>query len=325
VLIHGESTVKSLNIPNHITAISNGILFHTSLEKLTVDTPISSNLSCGSNIDELVISPTTITSSADLRSNYIGKITIEDSETALNTSTFKCDVKEVYLGRDVYGGTFSGITSLENVVISDNVTLIGSRTFYECSGMRSLTFKDGDTKLTIGSEAFMSATPTLAYFGRQMNFSEAPCSALEKVEFGSNVTSIESSAFRYGNSIRTVISRNPVPPTTDDTFSNSTYLDGVLYVPEGSIAAYEEAPGWKNFWEIHSLDSYSGVDEAVAADKAQVSVDGGAICVSGAAEVRIVAMNGVTVYSGRGDCRMDVAPGIYVVIADNVTTKLAVK
>jgi hypothetical protein len=36
-------------------------------------------------------------------------------------------------------------------------------------------------------------------------------------------------------------------------------------------------------------------------------------------------MNGVTVYSGRGDCRADVAPGIYVVIADNVTTKLAVK
>jgi hypothetical protein len=98
-----------------------------------------------------------------------------------------------------------------------------------------------------------------------------------------------------------------------------------LYVPRESISAYQNAPGWKNFWEIHSLDSYSGVDEAVAAEAAKVSVDGGAICVSGAAEVRIVAMNGVTVYSGRGDCRADVAPGIYVVIADNVTTKLAVK
>jgi hypothetical protein len=179
--------------------------------------------------------------------------------------------------------------------------------------------------MTIDTDAFTNVTPTEVYFGRQMDFTKVPRTALETVEFGHYIDELPNGAFKECDLIRTVISRNPVPPTTDDTFSNSTYLDGVLYVPEGSIAAYEEAPGWKNFWEIHSLDSYSGVDEAVAADKAQVSVDGGAICVSGAAEVRIVAMNGVTVYSGRGDCRMDVAPGIYVVIADNVTTKLAVK
>jgi hypothetical protein len=115
-----------------------------------------------------------------------------------------------------------------------------------------------------------------------------------------------------------------VPPTTEDPFSNSTYLDGTLYVPVTSVDAYKAAPGWENFFEIVGLE-VSGISEIGSDDSAKVSVDGGAICVDGDADVRIVAMNGATVYSGRGETRINVAPGIYVVIINNSATKVAVK
>jgi hypothetical protein len=54
-------------------------------------------------------------------------------------------------------------------------------------------------------------------------------------------------------------------------------------------------------------------------------VDGGAICVDGDADVRVVSMSGTTVYSGRGETRINVTPGIYVVVINNTATKVAVK
>jgi hypothetical protein len=163
-----------------------------------------------------------------------------------------------------------------------------------------------------------------------MNFSRISVSALETVSFGENVTSIESGAFKDGTAIRTVVSRNATPPTTDDTFSNDTYLEGVLYVPESSIEAYQAADGWKNFWEIKPLSEYSGVDgvvdlEEIEEDVETISVENGAISVSGDVPVRIVALNGTTVYSGRGEARVNVTPGIYVVIVSNTAHKVAVR
>jgi hypothetical protein len=151
------------------------------------------------------------------------------------------------------------------------------------------------------------------------------CSSLGTITIPNSVTEIDDYAFGDCGKLMTVISQNPTPPISDNTcFSDATYSEGVLYVPEESLSEYRKADGWKEFQTIRAIKNESGIDEA-AAETARVSVDGGAICVSGAAEVRIVAMNGVTVYRGRGNCRVDVAPGIYVVIADNVTTKLAVK
>jgi hypothetical protein len=159
-----------------------------------------------------------------------------------------------------------------------------------------------------------------------MNFAEAPVSALETVEFGEAVTSIESGAFKKAKSLLRVTSHNSVPPTTEDPFNDDTYFDGTLYVPAASVDAYTEAAGWKNFFEVKSIDGISlGAAEIGSDDSAKVSVDGGDICVDGDADVRIVAMNGTTVYSGRGETRINVTPGIYVVIIGNSVTKVAVK
>jgi uncharacterized protein YjdB len=497
ILINGESSVKTLSIPSCIATVDNGIIFNSSLEKLIVNTPITTNFICASNIDELVISSSVTKVSAYLNSNNIGRITIEDSETALTTSNFKCEAKEVYLGRNVSASTFKNMTTLEKVTISDKVTEIGSTAFYGCSGLMEVTipnsvtwigvsafegcsgitelnfedcdedvtigtnaFKDvtpttaylgrklsstifkGNTKLTsitigekvtsiggstfrgctgltdvtipnsvisigesafegctgltevnignsvsevgksvfygctgltevtipnsvtkigddafsrctgltemtipsfvteigsgafsgctgltevaipnsvtkisgytfngctglteviipnsvtsidesafngcsgitsinfkggegilsTGTDAFADVTPTEVYFGRQMDYSVVSHTALETVEFGENVTSIESGAFKDGAAIRTVASYNTTPPTTDDIFCNDTYLEGILYVPEASIEAYQSAAGWKNFFEVEAISSKV---TAVKIDKTLVSM-----------------------------------------------------
>jgi hypothetical protein len=173
---------------------------------------------------------------------------------------------------------------------------------------------------------FTNVAPTEVYFGRQMDYSVVSHTALETVEFGENATSIASGAFKDGTAIRTVVSRNVTPPTTEDPFDDTTYLDGVLYVPDASIEAYQAADGWKNFWEIKPLSEYSGVEGIVVDEDVEtISVDNGAISVNSDSQVRIVALNGTTVYSGRGEARVNVTPGIYVVIVGNKAHKVAVR
>jgi hypothetical protein len=167
-------------------------------------------------------------------------------------------------------------------------------------GPFSIVRYNGEGNLSFGTNVFTNVAPTEVYFGRPNGFSVASHTALETVEFGENVTSIASGAFKDGTAIRTVVSRNVTPPTTEDPFDDTTYLDGVLYVPDASIEAYQEAVGWKNFWEFKPLSEYSGdvsvvVSVVVDEDVEMIRVDSGAISVSGDVPVRIVALNGTTV------------------------------
>lgn len=55
-----------------------------------------------------------------------------------------------------------------------------------------------------------------------------------------------------------------VPPHVKGAFSNRTYLRGTLYVPKGSLAAYKDAPIWKNFLNIQEYET----ERTIAAQKA---------------------------------------------------------
>ncbi len=350
VLIKGNSSVKTVSIPSCAVTISEGIIFNSSIEKLSINAPITSNLLYSSSVVELVISPSTTRFDSDLSSNSICNITIEDCESELITNQIKCNATEkVYLGRNVSSYAFADMTSLDEVEFSEKVTLIDSNQFSGCTGLTwlsipssvdeiknyafkgctgvsKLIFEDGVDSVKIYPGTFDCAVPKEAYFGRQMNFASVPCGALETVEFGEDVISIDNGAFKDGSIIHTVISHNTIAPETDDTFSNETYLYGVLYVPEASIKEYQEATGWKNFWDVKPLDDSNGVDNIEVDDEPEsIIVRDGAICVCGNGFVKIVAINGVTVYSGYGDARVNVAPGVYIVTLGNKAHKIVIR
>lgn len=45
------------------------------------------------------------------------------------------------------------------------------------------------------------------------------------------------------------------------TFANVTYLNAKLRVPKGTLRAYQNAEGWKNFWNIEAYEVEVGIDE----------------------------------------------------------------
>jgi hypothetical protein len=113
------------------------------------------------------------------------------------------------------------------------------------------------------------------------------------------------------------------PITADEIVFYETY-NCPLYVPVGTREKYQTTEPWSRFSTIIEKDM-SGVDDVNLSQETGVSVVDGAICVSGDEPVRIVAMNGVTVYSGSGNCSVNVAKGIYVVIVGGKSHKVAVR
>ena len=75
------------------------------------------------------------------------------------------------------------------------------------------------------------------------------CNSLETLVLGANVEKIQSYAFDTA-SLLSIISLNPLPPICVDPnclFQDYLHKNVILYVPLGSKAAYETAPGWDYF------------------------------------------------------------------------------
>lgn len=128
------------------------------------------------------------------------------------------------------------------------MTTIGSYAFDGCTGLTGVTI--GNSVTTIGDNAF------------------SDCIGLTGVTIGNSVTTIEDRAFYGCTGLTTIYSMNTVPPTYKGGFENKCYLYATLYVPTGSLEAYQEAEPWKNFWTITEFDPATGIEN--------VTVDSGA-------------------------------------------------
>jgi len=74
----------------------------------------------------------------------------------------------------------------------------------------------------------------------------------------------------YG--LTNIIVANSVPPTIayNDTFSNESYQDATLYVPKGSLRAYQTAISWSKFLHVEEYDARS--IESAQVNNARVTV-----------------------------------------------------
>lgn len=124
--------------------------------------------------------------------------------------------------------------------------------------------------------------------------------------------------------------RSATPPETAE-WENSNYLNSILYVPQGTLAAYQQADVWKNFWDIREWDSTTTdiksptIDNTDAAD---VSIDGKQVTVTTnnpGTRVQIYNTDGVLVYDGKEGTVNIGTPGLYIIKAGNLTKKLLVK
>lgn len=192
------------------------------------------------------------------------------------------------------------------------------------------------------------------YIGREIYNTNRPYDDIfpspEKLELGGNLKNDDiyvkfSSLYGFGH-VKTIIYgehiekisypceaataiylRSATPPVTVE-WSNYNYINAVLYVPQGSLAAYQSADVWKNFWEIREWDATTGVESPLAGNKPEVSVSGRQITVStGGQGVRVRVYNaaGSQLYDGGEGTVSVAAPGLYIVRAGNHSEKLLVK
>lgn len=317
------SALKGITIPNSVTEIGSSA-FASCTALTTVKFP-NSLTEISKSLFENCSSLESITIPSSIKSVYwyafsnckaLSNVVIEDGEVELEfygSAFYGCPIKSLYLGRNLNfdDSPFRAHTTLEKVVIGNNVTIINGGLFDHCSGItgieipssviairngafqfcrgltslvipnsvvkinddafayctgiETLIIEDGDTPLELGkgntysnSRAMFCDTPLKTlYLGRKVTVDHFFCpwsggkETLKEVTIGNNVSSIPSSWFSYCEVLENMWLLNSVPLRTySDAFTNSQYLNLNVYVPKGSLSAYQNADVWKDFWNL---------------------------------------------------------------------------
>ena len=163
--------------------------------------------------------------------------------------------------------SYSGDITIPETVIYNYktyyVTAIGTRAFYNCTELTSVTI--GSNVTAIGDEAFRNCTNLGATWGWYLTIPDAVttigysafrnCNRIYRVDLGSGVTFIDNVAFEC-DGLYTVVCTSPVPPRTDYAFTTFNYTYTDVYVPKGSLTAYRDYYEWGEFHKLYERPNY---------------------------------------------------------------------
>lgn len=131
---------------------------------------------------------------------------------------------------------FKNCSSLTDIAIPNSVTSIGHGTFYKCTNLKNVTIGDGVKK--IDNDAFSG------------------CSSLDYIAFGKNVESIGMFAFSDCVNVTQIISSAATPPTCGtQALDDINKWSCTLKVPMESLAAYQQADQWKDFFFMEGVET----------------------------------------------------------------------
>ena len=147
-----------------------------------------------------------------------------------NTSITSFDELQYFIGLTSIGySAFEGCTGLASIELPNSVTSIGYSAFEGCTGLASIELPNSVTYILHGA------------------FSH--CSSLASIELPNSVTFIIDGAFSYCTGLASMTVLAETPPTLDGSFGGVNKSIPV-YVPCGSLAAYQNAYGWNEFTNI---------------------------------------------------------------------------
>ena len=214
------------------------------------------------------------------------------------------------------------------------MTEINFAAFWNCTSLKEICVEDGTSTLYWGT-----------YGSYNSYFDECP---IEKVYLGRNLGFLGNNYgwFDYGNRISSLTIGNRVTTICDEVFwnlaqdisiylmcttpptieerSDAAYVNWNIYVPQGTLDAYQNANVWKEFWNIqeHNL---TGVSEVSAGDIAiEVTANGIALSDTDGKAVAVYTVAGALVekidsYAGE-EIALD--KGVYVLRIGNKTMKV---
>ena len=142
-------------------------------------------------------------------------------------------------------------------MLHENVKEIGNNVF---SGMMiSIVFNNHDFELTPSMFSLDDLT-ALCLWNENLSIASGTFNGMTQIErlvLGVYPCSIASNAFGGSTQINKIAVYSLEPyDLPDDAFSSSIYQNTLLLVPAVALESYRNAPGWKNFANIESLNSF---------------------------------------------------------------------
>ena len=226
------SSLQGIAIPSTVKSIAASAFWScSSLTSITVD-PANTVYDSRENCNALIKTNT--------NTLQLGIITtvIPETVSTIGPSAFygnarlqTIDIPEGV--QAIEGSAFSGCTALTTVSLPSTLTSIGNSAFNGCKKLTSILLLEGLE--TIGQMAFKG------------------CTSLNKIVIPSTVTKIDYNAFTESTRLTKVAAM----PTTPVSIGNSVFpyrKKSTLYVPKGSLEAYQNATTWMDFLNIVELD-----------------------------------------------------------------------
>ena len=188
-------------------------------------------------------------------------VELHDSITAFEDYSFNnCDLREITLPKSttwVGGNAFNGNTNLSKVTLNEGLIDIWAEAFYNTA---IDTLNCPSTLRNIYNGAFAGCRNL-----RQINLNES-LTRIERYALANNKateivlpSSLEycaGGAFDDCDSLVTIEARSVMPPNTDNgcPLTSADLTKAILYVPVWSLAEYQLATGWNQFYTFRTSD-----------------------------------------------------------------------
>lgn len=255
-------SIKHLTVPNSVSSIGDTCLYYCeSLSSLSIAPGLVSVGEYGvyaTDIDSITL-PETLTTlelSSFGYNNRIEKAIIPDNFTVLPGAFESCEsLKTLIFPNDIVGigdSAFSH-TSVKSVIIPDSVISYGNGVFDTATSLRSVHFPDGfnlEICKTFGFRSCSSLTSIIIPEAETLIDQSAfrYCSQLEEITIPENVTRINTFAFDGCPKMKAYHFKSTTPPTLANRNAfNGIPNDTIIYVPQGSLSAYQSATNWSNY------------------------------------------------------------------------------
>lgn len=262
------TTLTSVNIPDNVETIEE-YAFSRASQLQEVHLP-DSLTSLGTNAFEECRSLSTVKIPTKLKEipshtfcgcKSLQSVELHDSITGICSYSFtNCDLREITLPKStawIGQSTFEGNTNLSKVTFNEGLVDIGlysfkntaidtlncpstlrsirNSAFARCSNLRQINLNEGLTRIEVYALADNKAT---------------------EIVLPSSLEYCAGAAFSNCNSLVTIEARSVMPPNTGGgcPLTVNDLTKAVLYVPVWSLAEYQLATGWNQFYTFRTSD-----------------------------------------------------------------------